>query len=167
MKKALLTLTLLMLTSCGFHPVYGVNRYTQTGVEQYLEQIHIGNIKDQEGQFLRNELIDRFYRNNRPQNPQYTLSIDEINESQTSIDITEDADATRGQLKMNVRFILSDNSSKTELLSRELTSIASYNILTSEFTNRVSEQNARENLIRDIARQIELNIALYFKKNNS
>lgn len=158
------TVTCLLLSACGFHPVYGVNKYTAVGVETKLENIEIGNIPDREGQFLRNALIDRFYRGGRPVNPAYSLSIDPIEESLTDLDITKTADATRGQLQLQTRMRLTRNSDSAELLQRTLRSTTSYNILSSEFATRVTEQNARENALSDLARQIELQIDLYFKR---
>ncbi len=165
MKKLLTLFTLITLTACGFHPVYGINKYTDIGVEQHLAQIQIANIPNREGQHLRNELIDRFYRNGRPNAPLYTLSIENLHESISELDITKDADATRGQLRTTATIVLRDNRTSETLINRPLIATASYNILSSEFTNRVSEQNTRENTLNDIARQAELQISLYFKKS--
>lgn len=151
------------LTACGFHPVYGVNKYTNVGVEEHLSQIQIGNIKDREGQHLRNELIDRFYRDGRPAYPLYSLSVIDLSERITELDITKDAESTRGQLQTTARIVLRDQDSAI-LLERTLSSTASFNVLASEFTNRVSEQATRENTLNDLARQIEQQIALFFKK---
>ena len=49
-------------------------------------------------------------------------------------------------------------------MERDLESIASFNVLGSEFGNRISEQATRENVLKDIARQIELQLSLYFKR---
>lgn len=154
----------LLLTACGFEPVYGVNRHTQSGVETELAQIDIGNIPNREGQFLRNELIDRFYRDGRPAAPRYILDFSPVQESQIDLDITKNADATRGQLRLTVSYKLIDAATRQVLLQREALAIASYNRLSSEFTNRVSEQNTRENALNDLARQIEQQITLYLKK---
>lgn len=165
MKNLLPLIAVMILAACGFHPVYGVNKYTATGVEEHLEYIQIGSIPDREGQFLRNALIDRFYRDGRPQNPRYMLAVAPVSESTSNLDITIDSDSTRGQLKISTSFTLVDNQTGEEILARRVQSIASYNILDSEFTNRVSEQNTRENVLNDLARQIEQQIALYFKRN--
>ncbi|MCB1650848.1 MAG: hypothetical protein KDI46_02225 [Alphaproteobacteria bacterium] len=164
MKRLLLIAPFLLLTACGFQPVYGVNKYEATGVENRLAQIEIGGIPDREGQYLRNALIDRFYREGRPQNPSLRLQLTPVTESKSNLDITINADATRGQLLLATTMTLSDIKTGKKLLTRNLQSIASYNILASEFTNRVSEQNARENLLDDLARQTEQQIALYLKR---
>ncbi|MCC6598321.1 MAG: hypothetical protein IT559_05995 [Alphaproteobacteria bacterium] len=158
-----LILTGIYLASCGFQPVYGVNKYTATGVETRLEQIEIGGIPNREGQFLRNALIDRFYRNGRPASPLYALDVETIQESKSDLDITKNADATRGQLRLSADFKLTDTRTGEILLQRTALAVTSYNILSSEFTNRVSEQNTRENALNDLARQIELQITLYLK----
>lgn len=164
MKNFTIILALLTLTACGFHPVYGVNKYTSVGVETHLAQINIGNIPNREGQYLRNALIDYFYRAGRPTDARYTLTIKEIKETSRDLDITIDSDATRGQLILSTNINLTDKQTGKSVLSRQVRSIASYNILASEFTNRVSEQSTRENALNDIARQIEEQLALHFKR---
>ncbi len=155
---------LMMLGACGFHPVYGVNKYSSVGVEDKLAQIQIDNIVNREGQFLRNALIDRFYRAGRPRDARYILRIENLNENINRLDITKDADATRGRLRTTATMILRDNETGKVLIRRSLSAVASYNILSSEFTNRVSAQNTRENTLIDLARQTEQQIVLYFKK---
>lgn len=164
--RLLLTLSVLVLSACGFHPVYGVNKYTSTGVEEYLQQTEISNIPNREGQYLRNQLIDQFYRNGRPAHPRYTLKVNSVRETERDLDITIDSDTTRGQLRLTTTMRLVDNKSGEVLLERPLRSIASFNIIESEFANRVSEQDTRENLLKDIARQIEEQLALYFKNQH-
>lgn len=136
------------------------------GQEDLLSYVAIDGIKDREGQFLRNALIDRFYRSGRPTNPQFNLVISDIVETLRDLDITESSDATRGQLKLTTTMQLIDAKTGEELLTRKLRSTTSYNILSSEFTNRVSEQNTRENALNDLARQIELQLNLYFKRTH-
>jgi len=164
--RAISITAVLFLTACGFHPVYGVNKYTPIGAETKFQQINIGNIPDREGQYLRNALIDRLYRDNRPEAPAYNLTVTPLRETQRNLDITIDSDTTRAQLRIETKMQLIDKNTKEILINRNLNSTASYNVLSSEFTNRVSEQSTRENIIDDLARQIEMQISLYFKKNN-
>lgn len=164
MKLILPLLSLLTLSACGFHPVYGVNKYTAIGAEERFEQIQIVNIPNREGQYLRNALIDRFYRNGAPSTVNYILQITPVREQITELDITTDADTTRGQLRLDTQMILRDAHSKKVVLQRRLNTIASYNILGSEFATRVSEDNTRLNTLNDLARQIEQQISLYFKR---
>ncbi len=164
MKHIILMLALLSIAACGFRPVYGVNRDTPVGVEEKLAQIYIGNIPDREGQYLRNALIDRFYRGGRPANPDYSLEVAKIQESLTDLDITKTADSTRGQLRLTSEMILRKKGGGEDLLRRPLIAVTSYNILGSEFATRVSEENARTNALDDLARQIEMQVGLFLKR---
>jgi LPS-assembly lipoprotein len=165
--KILVLSAVLALTACGFEPMYGNVRFNEptpqeAAIEAQLENIAIGNIPNREGQILRNALIDRFYRNGRPQNPSYTVDVAKVHETTTDLDITKESDATRAQLRLDATVTLRDNQGNT-VLTRDLTSIGSYNILTSEFATRVSEDNMRENALNDLARQIELQVVLFLK----
>lgn len=164
--RFLILFAVLVVSACGFHPVYGVNKYTSKGVEEYLQHTEIDNIPNREGQFLRNQLIDQFYRNGRPANPRYKLTVYALQEIERDLDITIDSDTTRGQLRLTTTMELYDKSNGELLMQRPLRSIASFNIIESEFANRVSEQDTRENLLKDLARQIEEQIALYFKNQH-
>lgn len=164
MKSLLLTLSLLLITACGFHPVYGVNKYTPIGAETKFQQISISNIPDRNGQYLRNALIDRLYRDGRATDPVYSLTVAPIRETQRNLDVTIDSDTTRAQLKISTNISLINTATRETLFKRAISSTASYNVLGSEFTNRVSEQSTRENILDDVARQIEMQISLYFKQ---
>jgi LPS-assembly lipoprotein len=160
-----LMLTILTLSSCGFEPLYG-SKPSGSQKEEIIDdmsKISIAIIPDRDGQKLRNLLIDRLYQNGYPQSPDYILNVAPIAESLTELDITKSADATRGQLRLQTTMQLSDSSQKI-LLTRNIQTIATYNILGSEFATRVSEDNARNNGIQDLARQIESNLSLYLKQ---
>ena len=166
MKYILLIFGLFCLSACGFEPIYGEHSTSaDPAVESRLAQVDIGNIPDREGQYLRNQLIDRFYRKDgRPMDAAYRLDVSGINERKTNLDITKSSDATRGQLSLDTKITLISKTSGQVLMERELRSVTSYNILSSEFSTRVSEDNARLNALNDIARQIELQLSLYFKR---
>ncbi len=133
--------------------------------EANLGLIEISPIKDREGVFLRNALIDRFYTSGYPSNPRYRLEIGELSEVNTDLDITSSSEATRAQLTQTTTMKLFDlQNPAMPVLARSLSSITSYNILESEFATRVSKQKAREGGLDDMARQIELNATLYFNR---
>lgn len=164
MRFLALFLSILVLGSCGFSPVYGDLSGRGYGNEDLLATIQVGNIPDREGQMLRNVLIDRLNRKGYPHNPQFILEVEKLTEDLKDLDVTKDSNSTRGQLKLSTGIRLIDTVTKEQLLWREMHAITSYNILASEFATRVSEQNARENAITDLANQIEMQLNLYFKR---
>ena len=103
---------------CGFQPMYGsydaLSGQEQIGIQSQLAQIEIGNIPNREGQYLRNALIDRFYKNGRPINPRYSLKISEIKEKSYDLDITVSSNATRAQLTLSTVMRLVDNQGGEE-----------------------------------------------------
>ncbi len=159
-------LTLGLISACGFSPVYG--DYSQSAqtieVSQALSQINIAPIANREGQYLRNALIDRFYKNGYPENPLYQLSIGPLNEQETDFDITVESEATRRQLKIFAPVRLIHLTSQDTIFSQTLYSFSSYNVLESEFATRSSEQNARDAILDDLARKIEQRITLQLNK---
>jgi len=168
----LLGLTATFVTGCGFEPMYGQHSSNgvsggtssqSASVSDHLSQIGIDIIPDREGQTLRNHLIDRLYRSGYPSNPTATLKVSKISEVRTELDLTKSSDATRAQLRLTAVMTLVDDKGTT-VLSRPVQTVTSFNILGSEFATRVTEQAARESGLNDLARQIELNLSLYYSR---
>lgn len=170
MKKFCLMFVFL-LSACGFQPMYGTHSgggSVQTDIartsQASLDRIGIDIIPDAEGVYLRNELIDRFYRNGYPAEKAYRLSIQPLQETKKDFDITVDLEATRRQLTLKTVMRLIDTASGKELLRRNVKAISSYDVIGSQFTTRVARQDAREAALNDIARQIELQLTLFFNR---
>jgi len=165
MKKPIILLSVALLTACGFSPMYGQNAATNNvSVKSNLGQIDIAIIPNREGQYLRNLLIDRFYNNGYPTTPQYNLLLSPIKENIIDFDVTLDDEATRRQVRLNTILTLTDTTSNTVILTREVSSITSYNVLESEYSTVVTEQSAREAGLGDIARQVEQQVVLYLNR---
>lgn len=163
MRKLLTLCALLILSACGFSPMYGNMGDSAIGAEDHLSFVAIANIPDREGVYLRNALIDRFHRNGPPIRNAYTLYVESLEETKRNLDITKSSDATRGQLIISAHISLQDNVTKETLLDRNIQSVTSYNILGSEFATRISEDNTRTNALDNLARQVEMHLNLYFK----
>lgn len=161
MKFLLSSLLILTLSACGFTPMYGSG---SKDVVAGLDKVEIATIPDAEGVYLRNALIDRFYQNGYPVNPSYRLEMSKIVEQERDLDITIESEATRKQVHLSTVLTLIDKSTGKVAVSRTLTALTSYNVLGTQFTTRISEGDAREAALNDLARQIEMQVALYLKK---
>jgi LPS-assembly lipoprotein len=163
-KRVLLVLFCCAVSACGFTPLYAEKSAApDEAAGSGLAQIYIDNIPDRDGQYLRNALIDRFYRNGKPQDPRYVLHVSDLDETLTDLDITKSSSATRGQLRLDAYVTLVDHRGGATVMKRKVLSITSYNILQSQFTTRVSEQAARQSALDDLAGQIERQVALFVK----
>ena len=152
----------LFLAACGFTPMYG--QYGDKNVVAGLDKIEIAMVPDAAGIELRNHLIDRFYQNGYPSSPTHKLVLSPVGEQERDLDITIDSEATRKQIRLQVSMNLIDNATNASVLSRSLTAITSYNVSATQFATRISEADAREAALADLARQIETHLSLYFKK---
>lgn len=167
MTRLFMVLTFLFcatLTGCGFEPMYQATAPGNSGISQDFKNVSIPIIPDREGQVLRNELIDRLHSGSEVINARYSLHVSRIGEIRRNFDITETSDTTRTQLRLTSEMRLIDTESNKTVLTRRLESFASYNILDSQYTTRVSRDYARENALRDMAGQIERQLALYFHR---
>lgn len=165
MKMILALIMTTALFACGFTPMYGSNAGGQgVSATEGLDQIAIAMIPDASGVYLRNILIDRFYQNGFPASPTHTLEITDLKEVKNDLDVTEDSETTRKQIKLTATMELKDNATGAAVVTRDLIAITSYNVLGSQFATRVSESDVREAALADLARQIEYQSALYFKR---
>ncbi len=166
MKNLIALVSILMLASCGFTPIYGSQSGAKSGVAatKGLDNVDIDIIPNAEGVALRNALIDRFYANGYPSNPRYRLSVAPIIEDVIDFDITVESETTSRQLKLSTILGLMDLQTGEVVLKRKIQAYASYNVIGSQFTTRVSEADSREAAINDLARQIETQLSLYFNR---
>lgn len=164
--RLLAALSLLLVAACGFTPLYGSGNTGSSGLSatQGLDQVDIDLIPDEEGVYVRNILIDQFYRGGYPSSPRFRLSVTPIQEQIVYLDITVDSESTRRQITVRSTLQLIDLSTGETVLNRAVSAISSYNVIGSQFTTRVSENDAREGALADLARQIETQVALYLKR---
>lgn len=166
MKRIFVFLPLLILVSCGFRPMYGSHSASaqKTEAGTAMSDIEIAIVPDREGQILRNDLIDALYINGTPQNPRYKLTFSELVISLRELDLTKSSEATRSQVIAATTIFLIDLETGETVLARPVKSISSYNILPSEFATNVTEDNARSNALKDLSRQIQVQLSLYFNR---
>lgn len=160
-------LPLFFVSACGFSPLYKTSAHQTVALP--MAQIQIGNIANQNGQFLRNVLLDRLYGpNTPPASPRYRLDVRALTERATSLGIQKNATATRAQLYTSATILLIDTHQDLEnqvVLERNLRTLNSYNILDSQYATRVSKQSVSEMSLRDIADQTVTALSLYFKNH--
>lgn len=159
-KTAAAAIILTGLAACGFTPLYG----PQSGAAQ-LPAIEIANIPDREGQYLRNFLIDRLYKNGRPVDAPYILSVAPLNKKTTNMGIRKDATSTRGIMEMTTTVTLTDKSTEKIVLTRNVRSVGGYNQLDNQFASLISEQRLTDHAVEDIGNEIMTELGLYFSKN--
>ncbi|BBK39775.1 hypothetical protein STAQ_48530 [Allostella sp. ATCC 35155] len=154
---------LLLAGACGFEPLYA----PQGGhsVPQALSTVRIANIPDRAGQYLRNYLRDEINPYGVPGNPTYRLDV-RLAEQRADIGLRQDDIRTRTNLTVEAEYrLVALADGKTVLQGRSRT-LSSFDILINDYANVVSEQEARQQALRQIGADIRTRLALHFRKND-
>ena len=156
--KRLVLIGTLLLTACGFEPVYGTHTAARPTIDS-LNQVAIDNIPDRKGQMLRNDLIDRMYSKGRPAKPLYHLTV-KLNGTLQDLGIQANATSTRSLLDLTATYTLSATNGK-DLLSGTAHSISSFNKLSDQYGSLIADESAYERTIKEVSEQIVNRISLF------
>ncbi len=154
-----------LLAGCRVRPLYG--SFNPEGpLESYrssqdLQAIHIAPISDRPGQQLHNALRNRLTPRGLPANPAYLLET-ALSESVGERLLADDATATRAQLRLTARYNLKLASDGTTLYRGSASTLASYNIVETEYATYRAELDARERAIDQLADQMQARLASWF-----
>jgi len=152
----------LGLAGCGFQPLYG-QRTNDEGVSADLAAVRVEPLRDRVGQQMHNFLRDRLNPGGQPVSPSYRLQV-RLTERLTELGVRRDETATRANLRMDADFALLPYGGDSALLTGKSSSTTSYDILRNPFATTISEDDARERALREVADDIQTRLALYFSR---
>ena len=156
-------ITCIATTACGFRPLYQTGTTLSPSNSTVLDQVAITAAPGANGLMLRNALIDRFYHHGYPDQAPYILEIN-LQELYRDLIIQKNDTTTRAQLVMRAFYTLKDKNGTIILDSGDIRAVSSYNILQSQYTTLVTQAQARENTIRELADKITTRIAVVLEK---
>ena len=145
---------------CGFKPLYVPER--QVDIVSDFAQIRILPMKDRHGLLLHNELSRLLHTKNQLNRPRYTLSA-KLSENKTSLGVKKSSVATRGNLNLRADYMLTSIPKKIPLKVSSNSITVSYNILSSEVSTLVAENNARKRAIIELAQEMKHDLGIFFK----
>jgi LPS-assembly lipoprotein len=184
----MLALVVAGLSGCGFQSLYGTRSATRDpAVEAHLNRVQVDSIQDRRGQILRNHLLDVLTPKGRNAKPLYRLAVT-LQTSEEKLGVTTANLATRTNLRVSVGFTLSRIAQAGEMPSRGTVVglsddidgegrvtvdpnilfhgnrmlIASFDSFQNEFATIKARQDAEERALRDLAREIETQLAVFF-----
>lgn len=160
--RILCFLSLLWLAACGFHPLYGhQGAAASASTTADLANINVAVIRDSPGQELRNAILDLM----PPPvgSPRYTLNIS-TSETQIGIAIAQDATVTRQQLRTIMHAVLIDTQTQKPVWQQDLFSTSGYNVLDSQFSTLVGQEDARKRTLDDLAQRTVTMLGLFFER---
>ncbi|MGF1591842.1 MAG: LPS assembly lipoprotein LptE [Kiloniellaceae bacterium] len=149
------------LSGCGFRPLYGNG--DDHDVVADLASVRVDPLRDRVGQQMHNFLRDRLNPDGQPVSPEYRLRVD-LRETRSELGVRRDETATRANLQVVADFSLLRYDGNASLLAGRSSSTTSYDILTNPFATTVSEDDARERALREVADDIRTRLALFFSR---
>lgn len=154
---------MLFLAACGFRPLYQ-DASTLGGDGTVLDTVTISSVVGANGQQLKNELIDRFYNSGYPDQPRFVLVI-HLQEFGRSVVIQKDDVTSRAQIVLRARYSLTNQETRKVISSGDVRAVGSYNILGSQYATIVTQKNARDLAIKELADKMTLRIATILNTN--
>ena len=158
LKPFLYLIILLFFNNSGYTPVYSKKN------NEDLIAISVKNIKNRPGQILRNSLMNKINPENKRVISKYRLTI-EISESQNNLAYRQDMSATRTDLEIDAKYILTNIKNGNILIDSSTKSISSFDVVESVYATIVAEKDAREKSLQDISDQIYTTLIIFFKNN--
>lgn len=152
-----------VLGGCGFQPLYGENSPTST-VAGELSSVAIAPLKTRIGQQVRNNLISTMSPPGQASPPRFRLELDPT-ESRRDIFVQPNADVTRQNYTLKVRFALYDAGTNQLVHDGSAFSIVSYDRVDSEFANVRALKAAESQAARVVSDDIRTALAAFLSVN--
>ncbi len=159
----------LSLSGCGFRPVYMRTASGRPGIAQReLAAVHVEILPDRPGQLLRQALQQRLERASTGVLPKYDLGVN-YSIGGEGIGIQGDNSVTRVRLIARGAWTLrAQDPARTALTSGTSRAIDGLNILDQQyFAADLEQETVQRRLADQIADQIVLQLAAYFRKRTA
>ncbi|OUR80458.1 hypothetical protein A9Q83_00565 [Alphaproteobacteria bacterium 46_93_T64] len=158
----LVTSILFLVAGCGFQPLYG-SQTLNAKVTASLDQTYVLPIEGRVGQLVRNQLLDRVSPKGLPSRATYQLVV-KLREQKQGLAIDKTDATNRYNLTIFAKYSLLDSTGKQALYSGSAQSVASFNIVESDFANLAAEKNARKRSAIVVSEEIHRQLSVYLSR---
>ena len=150
----------LPLAGCGLQPMYAGGG--SGAVARGLSGIQVAAIDGRAGWLVRNALNDKLSASGDA-TPRYRLDV-RLDDQLESFGLLRDDTVGRERRSLRARYQLVDLGSGAILVDATAGSDAGIDVISSDYATVAAEQTALENLARDVADRIVINVALQLRK---
>lgn len=159
MRNALALAFLLACSACGFSPLYQTT--ADSNIEASLGEITLAEMSgpDQAARLLLDEMQRTLPL--KPSGGRYDLRI-KTSERRRSVVVTRAAETTRFDYDLRANYVLTDTETGARR-RQSLNALVNYGIVDSQFASLVGEREAIRRAAQELARKIEIDIALFLK----
>ena len=155
-----LVLCLVLLSACGFRPLYAPAADDKSPVAD-LAAVTVERIDDRPGQELRNQLVDLLNPGRLQAPPRYRLEV-RLEEELNELAVERSGFATRANLRVEANYALYPAGGTAPLVRNQSRVVSSYNIGDARFSTLTANEAARSRALRQIAYDIRARLASYF-----
>lgn len=148
-----------LAAACGFQPLYAPRGRGTARAE--LAQIQVPLPGTRVAQLLYRPLVDRLNPTGIAVEKLYRLDL-ALSETESGVLITRGDTITRINLTLNAGFNLVELKTGESLFTGTAKSVASYNVLTSDYANLTGYADARARAAQELAEQIALRLGILF-----
>lgn len=162
--RILTFLSLLLVSSCGFSPLYRTDNIKTTDL---TAAVQIQPIADYDGYLLENYLTDGLNPNEMSVEKKYTLDVS-LNAPQISEqNIQNDNFSSRERMSLTATYRLTDIQTGNIVINTTTSATGAYNIATQPYATWMAQKKVRENLVKMLADRITLHVIAFVKKNEA
>jgi len=155
----------LLLSGCGFHPLYGSegvgSELGRTFADIYVEPIADYGVANT-GYELRNALINLLDSN---QGGRYRLKLT-LTETTQGIALETDASITRYNDTLTVNYTLTDSESGKVIKQGLETALSAYNVASNPYSTLIAQQAADKTAAQDMAERLRLELGVFFDQRS-
>ena len=160
--SALIIAAALLLSACGFKPMYATNG-SGPAVSEEFARIAIDPIPDRLGQLVRNALIDRVTPLGSPRDPVYRLVV-KVTEEREDVGLRQDASVTRANYRLNGDFQLVEIATDLKVITANARTATAYDVVQQDFSTVIAQQDAERRLSIELADEIRTRLSIYFSR---
>lgn len=150
---------LVLLSACGFRPLYGGAEGEATG--QALSAVAIETPKTRIGWELRDWLWRELTPEAQAVEPRYRLVV-QLERQRDALLVQLDDSITRYELAISARYDLVDIAQNRVVLRSAARRVASFNVVRAPFADLAAERDAEARAAAELARAIRNRLALFF-----
>jgi hypothetical protein len=157
--------SILFLTGCGFHSVYGTHVNEKTGETDsaMLAGVRVDTIPGRMGQEFKENLEDKINPGDAiSAAPAYRLAVG-LTSSESAIGVSRDGTVSRYNVYLNSTYTLTRVADNKVVTTGSLNHVSSYNnVINAYFSTYVSDQDATKRGIAELAELYRARLTAYF-----
>ena len=158
-----LVLIPLLLTGCGFQPLYG-KKTSDKDISKVFAGVKVDDIPAKNGQMLRIKLEDKLNPDGIAAKPEYRLHVI-FRSSVTPIGVARDGTVSRYNVYLTSKFVLYRTSDDKPVTSGDIGYVDSYNNLTNAyFSTYISSEDALKNGVNEMSELYRERLSSYFNE---